>query len=54
MEQYIEDDTNTSEIDSSKINSVRNGLLLRTDVHALFDAYLLAVNPDVSGPVTPQ
>ncbi|HEL3785099.1 TPA: HNH endonuclease [Stenotrophomonas maltophilia] len=29
-----------------KSNDVRNGLLLRTDVHTLFDLYLLTVNPD--------
>lgn len=50
MEKYIEDDTDTSEIDSTKINSIQNGFLLRSDVHALFDAYLLAIDPDVSGP----
>jgi len=52
MERYIEDDTDASEIDSSKINSIQNGLLLRSDVHALFDAYLVAINPDVSGPLS--
>ncbi|OAL37677.1 hypothetical protein AYO20_03184 [Fonsecaea nubica] len=28
------------------INSVQNGLLLRRDIHSLFDAYLIAINPD--------
>ena len=27
-------------------NVVNNGLLLRADVHTLFDLYLVAVNPD--------
>jgi hypothetical protein len=31
----------------SKINSCQNGLLLRSDVHKMFDQYLLSVNPDV-------
>ena len=31
----------------SKINSARNGLTLRSDVHAQFDAYAFAINPDV-------
>ncbi|KAF8416257.1 HNH endonuclease-domain-containing protein [Tirmania nivea] len=30
----------------SKINSTQNGVLLRSDVHQLFDQYLLSVNPD--------
>lgn len=29
------------------INSVQNGLLLRSDIHQMFDGYLFAVNPDV-------
>ena len=29
------------------INSVQNGILLRADIHALFDNYLLSINPDV-------
>ena len=29
------------------INSVQNGLLLRTDIHAVFDAYGFSINPDV-------
>ncbi|WP_429001222.1 HNH endonuclease [Stenotrophomonas maltophilia] len=28
-----------------KSNDVRNGLLLRADVHTLFDLYLIAINP---------
>jgi len=30
------------------INSVQNGMLLRSDIHQLFDSYSLSVNPDVS------
>jgi HNH endonuclease len=29
------------------INSVQNGLLLRDDMHSLFDNYSFAINPDV-------
>lgn len=29
------------------INSVQNGLLLRSDIHQLFDMYYLSINPDV-------
>lgn len=29
------------------INSVQNGLLLRSDIHQLFDNYIVSVNPDV-------
>ena len=32
----------------SKINSVQNGLLMKEDVHTLFDQYLFSINPDVS------
>lgn len=32
----------------SKINSCQNGLLLRRDLHTMFDNYLISVNPDVS------
>jgi len=30
------------------INSVQNGLLLRSDIHDLFDSYDVSINPDVS------
>ncbi|KAF8465276.1 hypothetical protein BDZ91DRAFT_659436 [Kalaharituber pfeilii] len=36
------DDTNGA----SKINSLQNGFLLKSDVHQAFDQYLLSVNPD--------
>lgn len=29
------------------INSVQNGLLLRADVHILFDNYVFSIDPDV-------
>jgi hypothetical protein len=29
------------------INSVQNGLLLRCDIHDLFDSFLLSIDPDV-------
>ena len=29
------------------INSVQNGLLLRADIHELFDSYFFSINPDV-------
>ena len=31
----------------SKINSVQNGFLLKSDVHLIWDQYLISVNPDV-------
>ena len=35
------------------INSVQNGLLLRSDLHKLFDAYAFSINPNVCIPHTP-
>jgi hypothetical protein len=35
---------------SSTINSTQNGLLMRSDIHTLFDQYLFSINPDVSFP----
>jgi len=32
------------------INSVQNGILLREDIHTLFDAYGISINPDVCIP----
>ena len=32
------------------INSVQNGLLLRSDIHQLFDSYGFSINPDVCIP----
>lgn len=31
----------------SSINSVQNGMLLRADLHQLFDGYDFSINPDV-------
>jgi len=31
---------------SSRINSIKNGFLLRQHVHTMFDRYLISVNPD--------
>lgn len=28
-------------------NSVQNGLLLQSDIHQLFDSYMVSINPDV-------
>lgn len=38
---------------TSNINSVQNGLLLKRDLHAAFDQYLLSINPDVCTPGEP-
>ncbi|PGG98320.1 hypothetical protein GX51_06882 [Blastomyces parvus] len=35
-----------NEVEASRINSTQNGLLLRSDIHELFDLYLLSINPD--------
>ncbi|EEQ31358.1 hypothetical protein McanMca71_004533 [Microsporum canis] len=34
------------EVGVSRINSTQNGLLLKSDVHELFDSYMLSINPD--------
>lgn len=40
--------TNMNEITGiSKINSVQNGLLMKRDLHSVFDQYLFSINPDV-------
>ncbi len=33
-----------------KINSVQNGLILRNDLHFMFNNYYFSINPDVSLP----
>lgn len=38
--------------DDSGIHSPQNGLLLRADIHQLFDQYALSVNPFVSVPIS--
>ena len=44
---WITNPLNGEEINGGKINSVQNGLLLRSDIHQLFDMYTLSINPDV-------
>lgn len=34
-------------IAGASINSVQNGLLLRSNIHDLFDSYEISINPDV-------
>lgn len=34
-------------ITGGSINSVQNGLLLRSNIHDLFDSYEISINPDV-------
>ncbi len=45
--RWIKSPSNGEEIKGGKINSVQNGLLLRSDIHQLFDMYFLSINPDV-------
>jgi hypothetical protein len=35
-------------VPGSGIDSVRNGFMLRADIHIAFDNYLFVINPDVS------
>src|SRR5277367_6344653 len=35
---------------AGSINSVQNGLLLRNDIHDIFDSYDFSINPDVCLP----
>ncbi|GJJ07143.1 hypothetical protein Clacol_001343 [Clathrus columnatus] len=44
--QYIEDDFPQKEQGPNSINSIQNGLLLRSDIHDLFDAYDFGINVD--------
>jgi hypothetical protein len=37
-----------NEIAASRINSTQNGLLLKRDIHPLFDSYKVSINPNVS------
>jgi hypothetical protein len=34
-------------IAGASINSVQNGILLRSNIHVLFDSYEISINPDV-------
>jgi hypothetical protein len=45
--RWIKSPPNEDEIQGGKINSVQNGLLLRSDIHQLFDMYCFSINPDV-------
>ena len=38
----------TTATSGASINSVQNGVLLRLDIRALFEVYLVSINPDVS------
>ncbi|EDR14023.1 uncharacterized protein LACBIDRAFT_305376 [Laccaria bicolor S238N-H82] len=46
LSQHIRDDAPERDQGPVSINSVQNGLLLRTDIHSRFDAYDFAINPD--------
>ncbi|KAI9780784.1 MAG: hypothetical protein M1839_006572 [Geoglossum umbratile] len=48
--QRIEDDFH--DVGESKIHSVQNGILLASHVHAYFDKYMIAINPDDGYKVT--
>jgi hypothetical protein len=45
--RWIKSPPNGEEIKGGKINSVQNGLLLRTTIQQLFDTYFVSINPDV-------
>ena len=34
-------------VSGNSINSIQNGMLLRNDIHSLFDNYMISINPDV-------
>ncbi|EDR14597.1 uncharacterized protein LACBIDRAFT_292051 [Laccaria bicolor S238N-H82] len=46
LSQHIRDDAPEGEQGPASINSVQNGLLLRSDIHNRFDDYDFAINPD--------
>jgi hypothetical protein len=48
--RWISTPLNGEEIKGGKINSVQNGLLLRSDIHQGFDMYMFSINPDVCIP----
>ncbi len=37
---------------SGSINSVQNGILLRSDIHQLFDSFAFSINPDVGDTIS--
>ena len=45
--RYITDTRPNSEIGESGLYSAQNGLLLRADIHAYFDAFVIGIDPDV-------
>lgn len=47
MSRWITDKAPSEEQGENKIHSVQNGLLMRVDVHKLFDTYGVSVNVDV-------
>lgn len=42
----------TTDDPSGSINSVQNGILLRADIHQLFDAFAFSINPDVGDTIS--
>ncbi|CAI7615232.1 unnamed protein product [Penicillium viridicatum] len=44
--RYITDTRPDSEIGESGLYSAQNGLLLRADIHAYFDAFVIGIDPD--------
>ena len=45
--RWISTPPNREEIQGAKINSVQNRILLRSDIHQLFDFYDISINPDI-------
>jgi hypothetical protein len=45
--RWISTPPDGEEIKGGKINSAQNGLLLRSDIHQLFDFFFFSINPDV-------
>lgn len=45
---WITDDSPSSEIGESGLFSLQNGLLLSTMIHTYFDDFRLGIDPDVS------
>lgn len=50
MSRWITDTENPQVQGETKIHSAQNGLLMKADIHALFDGYGVAVNVDVRDP----
>lgn len=45
--RWIDSPQDGKEIKGGKINSVQNGLLIRSDIRQLFDSYNFSINPNV-------